>query len=91
MPTVSKHYIKSKKEYKIEKGDRPKPFQKVLNLQLGISNLLLMYSPLIKSGILSDQNNSKEGKKKKKAKVCKTLSARITFPVDMGHYKSHVS
>jgi len=64
MPTASKYYIKPKKEYKIEKWTEPKPFQKVLNLKLGIPNLFLMYSPLIKSGIISDQNNSKEGKER---------------------------
>jgi len=39
---------KRKKEYQREKGIRPKSFQKMVNLKLGISNLLLIYSSLTK-------------------------------------------
>jgi len=47
-----------------------------------------MSSLLIKSGILSDQNNSKEEKERPKFA---RLSAQALPPVDMGHYTSHVS
>jgi len=40
----------------------PQPFQKVLNLKLGNPNIFLVYSLLMKSGIVSDQNNSKDDK-----------------------------
>lgn len=32
-----RHFISYKKEYKKEKGMKPKPSQKVVNLKLGIS------------------------------------------------------
>jgi len=47
----------------MKRGIRPKPFQKVVILKLGIPNLFLMYSPLTKT---SNQKTSKEGKVKPK-------------------------
>jgi len=48
---------RSKKKKK--RRTRPKPFQKVINLKQGISNLFLMYSPLRKVGALENQDKSK--------------------------------
>jgi len=39
-------------------GPEAKPFQKVVNLKLGIPNLFLVYSPLMKSGISLDQKTT---------------------------------
>jgi len=49
-----------KKSRKEKSGTKPKPFQKVENLKLGIPNLFLLYSPLMESGKLSDENKSEE-------------------------------
>jgi len=53
--SITSIYKKKEVQDKI-KGIRPKPSQKEINLKLNIPNIFLMYSLLIKSGIVSDQN-----------------------------------
>jgi len=55
-----------KKSTKRKGGTNQRPFQKVMYRKLGIPNLFLMYSPLTKSGTVSNQNKSKEDKVKPK-------------------------
>jgi len=43
----------------------------------------------MESGIASDQNNSK--RRKRETQVCKAISTRIPFPIDVGYNKSHTS
>jgi len=74
--SISSFHRKRKESTRKKRGIRPKPFQKVVNLKLGIPNLFLMYSPLTNSGITSNQNMSKEDKDK--PKLAK-LSAQV-FP-----------
>jgi len=55
---------KKKKSIRNKRETISKPFQKVLNLKLDIPNLFLVYSPLMKSRIKFDQNNSEEDKER---------------------------
>ena len=55
---MQEHQFIPKKEYKKEKGDETKTFS--VNLKLDMSNIFLMYSPLMKLGMSSNQKSSKE-------------------------------
>ena len=45
---------------------KPEPSQKFVNLKLDMPNLFLMYSPLMKSGMSSNQKTSKKVSKRQK-------------------------
>jgi len=70
---------KKKRKYKMEKGIKPKPFQKYTNLKLGILILFLVYSLLMGSGILCHHSKVLTGRVR--PILAKPFAQKTSFPI----------